>query len=125
MMVLIKAKFAGLLNNASPEEAHYRARRKKTSFASPVLNRFYCLHESGVGCQKTLYFSLPNIRRTIAAAKAAGWRRKGRILKCWSGHWPGHYKLDTRGVDAKTIMLCNTWPSRFSSRLAQGETKAR
>lgn len=110
---------AGLLDNASPEERIIAEAEEETGFRVTGIEPVFTAYMSPGSVTEKLYFSLPNIRRTIAAAKAAGWRRKGRISKCWSGHWPGRYKRYARGKlwMPKPLCYCNTWLSRFRRAL--------
>lgn len=102
---------AGLLDNASPEERIIAEAEEETGFRVTRIEPIFTAFMSPGSVTENCTSLLPNTPRTIAVAMAAGWRRKERILKCWSGRWRGRYRPFARVKSwmRKPLCCCSIW----------------
>ena len=82
--LLIEAA-AGLLDDASPEARIIAEAEEETGFHVTAVEKVFEAYMAPVQSRKNSTFSSLNMQMKIAAARAAGWRTKGKIFRCWSG----------------------------------------
>lgn len=102
---------AGLLDNASPEERIIAEAQEETGFRVTRIEPVFTAYMSPGSVTEKLYFLLPNIRLTIGKPAAAGWWKRGKISKCWSGRWSRRCRLSAtvRSLMPKPSCCCSTW----------------
>ncbi len=102
---------AGLLDNASPETRIVAEAEEETGFRVTRIEPVFTVFMSPGSVTEKLYFLSPNIRPMTGRERAAGWRRKVRTLKCWSGRWRGRCRpfAMARSWMPKPLSCCSTW----------------
>lgn len=102
---------AGLLDNASPEERIRLEAEEETGYRVGHVEKIYAAFMSPGSVTERIHFFIGEYTQADQIGTGAGWRRRARILKCWSWGLSRRWRWCRVGrlSMARPLCCCSIW----------------